>query len=157
LGKPMAGAMKCKCRFFDSPPPNLPRFAGPLVRSGTPFAQNDSGVCLCVKGESDGRCDEMQMRILRLRWPVRRKANADSSTHHPRTYPALRGPWCVQGPRLLRMTAVIGGKGKAVVGEGKGGGERKGKAGVGERIRLWCGIGQGRGGGRREIRRGVGC
>jgi hypothetical protein len=110
---------KVRSRFFDSPPPNLPHCVGPLVRSGTPFALNDSGDWW-VRGRR-GRVRLSSIRgagvcafppLLRKdgapgkAW---REATADSSTHHPRTYPTAWGPWCVRGPRSLRMTAVIWG------------------------------------------------
>src|SRR6185437_9725329 len=63
-----------------------------LVATEVLFSRNDSVVVCVIEG---------------ILWPVRRSANADSSTHHPRTYPALRGPWYVRGPRSLRMTAVL--------------------------------------------------
>src|SRR6185437_466277 len=99
-----------KKQILRSPPPNLPHrasSAGPLVRSGTPFAQNDGVVYLRVIGETDGRAAKWRANAdssLTSDSGLRAcgKANADSSTHHPRTYPteqALRGPWCVRGPR----------------------------------------------------------
>ena len=68
------------------PTPNRCAFWGPWYVRG-PRSLRMTGVFICVIGG--------------IRWPVRRNADADSSTHHPRTYPkSLRvlGPMVRSGP-----------------------------------------------------------
>jgi hypothetical protein len=77
-----AGGGEMQTQILRSPP-NLPHCVGPLVRSRTPFAQNDS---------ADGR--------VRGRWG---NANADSSLTTPEPTP-LRGALVRSGALSLRMT-----------------------------------------------------
>jgi hypothetical protein len=64
-GNPMAGATKCRCRFFDSPPPNLPQIAARWWEEG------EAVEVASVRGGGGGG------------------RNADSSLHQTRTYRKL--------------------------------------------------------------------